>query len=78
MSKINQESFKQITIFVAMVLAVLGISTVFPLLQQITAQNQLENNMTGNQTGNQSAGLNLLPPRIIEEEVQEEILGEQQ
>ena len=34
--------------------------------------------MTGNQTGNQTGGLNLVPPRVIEEETQEEILGGQQ
>ena len=34
--------------------------------------------MTGNQTGNQTGGIDLVPPRVIEEEAQEEILGGQQ
>jgi hypothetical protein len=55
----------------------LGASANYLLSQQITAQNQLEN-MTGNHTGNQSVGLDLVPPRVLEEETQEEIVGGQQ
>jgi hypothetical protein len=77
MSKSNQKRFNQITAVIAIALVVLGVSAVYQLGQPIKAQNQLDN-MTGNQTGNQTGGLNLVPPRVIEEETQEEILGGQQ
>ena len=34
--------------------------------------------MTGNQIGNQTGGIDLVPPRVIEEEAREEIFGGQQ
>ena len=60
-------------IAIALVLIVLSISAVYQFGRPINAQN-----MTGNQTGNQTGGLNLVPPRVIEEETQEEIFGGQQ
>ncbi len=77
MSNSNQKRFNQITAVIAVALVVLSVSAVYQLGQPIAAQNQLDN-MTSNQTGNQTGGLNLLPPRVIEEETQEEILGGQQ
>jgi hypothetical protein len=77
MSKSNQKRFNQIAAVNAIALVVLGVFAVYQLGQPINAQNQLDN-MTGNQTGNQTGGLNLVPPRVIEEETQEEILGGQQ
>lgn len=77
MSKSNQKRFNHITAVIAIALVVLGVSAVYQLGQPINAQNQLDN-MTGNQIGNQTGGLNLVPPRVIEEEKQEEILGGQQ
>ena len=73
MSKSNQESFHQITAVIAIALVVLSVSVAYQLGQPITAQN-----MTSNQTGNQTGGLDLVPPRVIEEEIQEEIFGGQQ
>ena len=73
MSKSNQKRFNQITAVIAIVLIVLSISAVYQFGQPINAQN-----MTGNQTGNQTGGIDLVPPRVIEEEAQEEILGGQQ
>jgi hypothetical protein len=43
------------------------------LVEPITAQN-----MTGNQSGDQNGELDLLPPRVVEEDTQAEILGGQQ
>ena len=43
------------------------------LVQSVTSQN-----MTGNQSSNQSVGLDLLPPRVVEEDTEAEILGGQQ
>jgi hypothetical protein len=43
------------------------------LILPITAQN-----MTDNQPGNQTTGIDLLSPRVVEEETQAEILGGQQ
>ena len=60
-------------IAIALVPIVLSITAVYQMTQPITAQN-----MTGNLTTNQTGGLNLVPPRVIEEETQEEILGGQQ
>ena len=73
MSKSNQKRFNPITTIVAIALVILSVSVVYQLGQPITAQN-----MTGNQTGNQTGGLDLVPPRVIEEEAQEEMLGGQQ
>ena len=72
MSKSNQVSLKQIMTVnaIAIVLIVLSISVVYQFEQPINAQN-----ITGNPTGgNQTGGLNLVPPRVIEEETQEVIL----
>jgi hypothetical protein len=77
MSKSNQKRLNQITTVIAIALVVLSIYAVYQLGQPIIAQSQLDN-MTVNQTGNQTGGLNLVPPRVIEEETQEEILGGQQ
>ena len=75
MSKSSQASLKQImtVIAIAIALILLSISVVYQFGQPINAQN-----MTGNQTGNQTGGIDLVPPRVIEEEAQEEILGGQQ
>lgn len=73
MLKSNKKRFNQMTAVITIVLAVLSVSVDYQLGQPITAQN-----MTGNQTGNQTGGLNLVPPRVIEEETQEEIFGGQQ
>ena len=73
MSKSNQKRFNQIIAVIAIALIVLSISVVYQFGQPINAQN-----MTGNQTGNQTGGIDLVPPRVIEEETQEEILGGQQ
>jgi hypothetical protein len=80
MSKLNQESSKQITIAIATALIVLSITSGYQLAQPITAQN-LPENITGNQTSNRtggSFGLDLEPPHVREEEEQAEILGGQQ
>ena len=77
MSKSNQKRFNQITVVIAIALVVLSVSAVYQLGQPITAQNQLDN-ISGNQIVNQTGGLNLVPPRVIEEETQEEIFGGQQ
>jgi hypothetical protein len=77
MSKLNKENFKQMISVIAVALVILSVSIDYLLTQPITAQNQLEN-LTGNQTGNQTGGLNLVPPRVIEEETQAEIFGGQQ
>ena len=61
------------TAVITIVLAVLSVSVVYQLGQPIIGQN-----MTGNQTSNQTGGLDLVPPRVIEEETQEEMLGGQQ
>jgi hypothetical protein len=50
-----------------------GAFTAYPLTQSVIAQN-----MTGNQSSNQSVGLDLLPPRVVEEDTEAEILGGQQ
>lgn len=68
-----KKRFNEITTVIAIVLVVLSVSVGYQLAQPITAQN-----MTGNQTGNQTGGLDLLPPRVIEEEAQEEIVAGQQ
>jgi hypothetical protein len=73
MLKSNQNRFRQITAMIAIALVVLSVSAVYQMTQPISAQN-----MTGNQTGNQTGGLNLVPPRVIEEGTQEEIFGGQQ
>ena len=52
------------------VTVVQNVSVVYQLEQPITAQN-----MTDHQTGNQTGGLDLVPPRVIEEETPEEMLG---
>jgi hypothetical protein len=57
-----------ITVFIVIAIVVVRAALVVP----ITAQN-----MTGNQSGNQT-GLDLVPTRMVEEETQAEILGEQQ
>ena len=62
------KSIQEITIFVVIALFV-GASIAYPVVQPVTAQN-----MTSNQTG----GLDLVPPRVIEEEAQEEIVAGQQ
>ena len=56
-----------ITVFIVMAIVVGGAALVEP----ITAQNT-----TGNRSGNQT-GLDLVPPRVVEEETQAEILGGQ-
>ena len=58
-----------ITVFIIIAIVVVGAA----LAEPITAQN-----MTGNQSGNQTGELDLLPPRVVEEETQAEILGGQQ
>jgi hypothetical protein len=58
-----------ITVFIVIAIAIMGAS----LGEPITAQN-----MTGNQSGNQTGELDLVPPRVVEEETQAEILGGQQ
>ncbi len=68
MSKSNQ-----ITAVIAIALVVLSFSVVYQMTQPITAQN-----VTGNETTNQTGGLDLVPPRMIEEETQEEIVAGQQ
>ena len=73
MLKPNQKRFIQMTAVITIALVILSVSVVYQLGQPITAQN-----MTGNQTGNQTGGLDLVPPRVIEEEAQEEMLGGQQ
>ena len=66
------KSIQEITIFVVIALFV-GASIAYPVVQPVTAQN-----MTGNQSSNQTGGLDLVPPRVIEEEAQEEIVAGQQ
>jgi hypothetical protein len=73
MSKSNQSRIHQITTIIAIALIVLSVSAICKQAQPIIAQN-----MTGNQTGNQTGGIDLVPPRVIEEEAQEEIFGGQQ
>jgi uncharacterized membrane protein (DUF373 family) len=73
MSKSNQMSRKQIMTVIAIAIVLIVLSVIYQFGQPINAQN-----MTGNQPGNQTGGLNLVPPRVIEEETQEEILGGQQ
>ena len=58
-----------ITVFIVIAIVVVGAALVEP----ITAQN-----MTGNQSCNQTGELDLLPPRVVEEDTQVEILGGQQ
>jgi hypothetical protein len=58
-----------ITVFIVIAIVVVGAALVEP----ITAQN-----MTGNQSGDQTGELDLLPPRVVEEDTQAEILGGQQ
>jgi hypothetical protein len=62
---------QEITVLVAIALFAVA-STAYQLMQSATAQN-----MTGNQSSNQSVGLDLLPPRVVED-TQAEILGGQQ
>jgi hypothetical protein len=57
-----------ITVLIIIAIVVVGAALVEP----ITAQN-----ITGNQSGNQT-GLDLVPPRVVEEETQAKILGGQQ
>jgi hypothetical protein len=75
MSESNHDRSKWIIIPVVMVIIVLGASTGYQLTKPLTAQIQPED-ITGNQTSNQTGGLS--PPRVIEEEAQEEILQGQQ
>ena len=61
---------------IAIVVIALGASSGFQLTQQATGQNYLENT-TANQTNNRT-GADLLPPRVLQEETEEEILEGQQ
>lgn len=76
MSKPNQKPSKIKMVTIAMVVIALWASSGFQLTKQATAQNYLENT-TGNQTNNLT-GADLLPPRVLQEETEEEILEGQQ
>jgi hypothetical protein len=63
----------EITLFIAIAIVVLGSSWAYPMVQPTSAQN-----MIGNQSGNQTTRIDLLPPRVLEEEENlTEMLGEQ-